>query len=101
MFKVQFNTNGILRLCSMPRIVQGFAKQLSGLVGKTVPGTPVMAGSQLRPPAVGSLPWNPMVPTAIDPPAVFPLVSMIAPVGMVLMPSELFNARNDSQLSVS
>src|SRR5712691_2211411 len=88
MFKVQFHTYGVLRLGSIPRIVQGFAKQLSGVVGKTVPGMPVMAGSQLRPPAVGSLPWNPMVPTAIDPPAVFPLASMIAPVGMVLMPNE-------------
>src|SRR6266849_3689053 len=51
MFKVQFHTYGVFRLGSIPRIVQGFAKQLSGVVGKTVPGTPVMAGSQLRPPA--------------------------------------------------
>src|SRR5262252_4476847 len=82
-------------------MLHGLAKQLSGVVGNTVPGTPVIAGSQLMPPLLGSKPEKLMVPTAIDPPAVLPLPSIMAPVGTLDKPRELFKARNDSQLRVS
>src|ERR1035441_307676 len=82
-------------------MLHGLAKQLIGVVGKTVPATPVTAGSQLRPPLLGLLPKKFTVPTAMEPPAVWPFASMIAPVGMVARPRELLKARNDSQLSVS
>src|ERR1035438_9920610 len=82
-------------------MLHGFAKQLRGEVGKTVPGIPVTAGSQLRPPLGGSLPEKFTVPTAMEPPALCPFGPIIAPVGMVARPRELLKARKDSQLSVS
>src|SRR5712671_6442074 len=82
-------------------MLQGLAKQLSGVVGKTVPGIPVTAGSQFIPPPLGSAPEKFKLPTAIVPPAVLLLTSMMAPVGIVARPSELLSARNDSQLRVS
>src|SRR5258708_7235030 len=82
-------------------MLQGFKKQLRGVVGKTVPGIPVTAGSQLIPPVVGSEPEKVSVPTAILPPAVPLLASIMAPVGIVDKPKEFSRARNDSQFIVS
>src|SRR5579864_7174397 len=72
-------------------MLQGLAKQLRAVVGNAVPGPfqLICPGPKVT------------VPTAIEPPAVFPDASTMAPVGMVLIPSELFKARNDSQLIVS
>src|SRR6266852_4656252 len=82
-------------------MLHGLLKQLSGVVGKTVPWTPVTAGSQFIPPLAGSAPAKFSVPTAMEPPAVPLPASMMAPVGTVARPRELFKARYDSQLRVS
>src|SRR5260221_13914518 len=82
-------------------MLQGLAKQLRGVVGKTVPGIPVTAGSQFIPPPLGSAPEKFRLPTAIEPPAGLFLASIMAPVGIVARPNEVLSARNDSPLRVS
>src|SRR5947209_11510013 len=82
-------------------MLHGLLKQFRGVVGKTVPEIPLTAGSQLMPPLLGSAPEKVTVPTAILPPAVFPLPSIIAPVGTEDRPMEFSSARNDSQLRFS
>ena len=81
----------------MPRMLQGLAPQLMVPVGNTVVGPELYPAFQFKFALVKFT-----VPTAIDPvPGPPPGPTPSAPVGIVLIPSELFKARNDSQLTVS
>src|ERR1039458_10023725 len=95
MLTVHVVTYGVLILRSMPRMEQGLpdtGSQLTVLLpGNTGPGPfqeRLDPGKEER-------------AVAIVPPEVSPLESIWAPVGTVAHPNELFNARNDSQLTVS
>src|SRR5208282_3551275 len=93
MFTVQLETYGVLRLRSTPIIVHG--PPVTGSQSMVLlPGNTVPFQFKLDPPKNAT-------PVAMLPPDVSPPKSIWAPVGTVANPSELFKARNDSQLRVS
>src|SRR5215472_9354631 len=93
MFRSQLTTYGVLRLRSTPMIEHGApvtgSQSMVLLPGKTVPNQFKLD------------PGKAATPVAMLPPEVPPVELIWAPVGIVARPIELFNARNDSQLTVS
>src|SRR3979409_2679606 len=93
MFSAQLETYGVLILRSTPMTVQGAPVDGSQLI-VLLPGNSVPNQFKLDPPNVAT-------PVAMFPPEVPPVELIWAPVGTVARPSELFKARNASQLTVS
>src|SRR5215471_16039537 len=93
MFRSQLKTYGVLIFRATPMIEHGApvagSQSIMLLPGKTVPNQFKLD------------PGKAATPVAMLPPEVPPPELIWAPVGTVARPRELFNARNDSQLTVS
>src|SRR5215472_11688307 len=93
MFRSQWTTYGVLILRSTLMIEHGEPVAGSQLM--------VLLPGNSDPNQVNLDPGKNPTPVAMLPPEVPPLELIWAPVGIVARPKALFNARNDSQLTVS